>query len=98
MNRIEVSAEEVPLPAWTVQLTDFTQKVLDFLDKDNWDLSVLLCNDPYIRRLNAQYRDKDEATDVLSFTLGETVTDEGESRYLPGDIVISLETLTENAR
>ena len=98
MNRIDVSAAEVPLPAWAGELTGFAQKVLASLHKEDWDLSVLLCNDAYIRKLNAQYREKDEATDVLSFTLGETITDGGGSRYLPGDIVISLETLAENAR
>jgi probable rRNA maturation factor len=94
MNRVEVRAEEVPLPAWTAELIKFTVKILDFLEKQNWDLSVLLCDDPYIRSLNAQYRDKDESTDVLSFSLGETAP---RGRYLPGDIVISLETLGKNA-
>jgi probable rRNA maturation factor len=98
MNRIAVHAEEVPLPRWTEALLRYAQKVLDALGKETWDLSLLLCGNPYIRALNAQYRGKDEATDVLSFTLGETLRDEaGERRYLPGDIVISLETLGENA-
>jgi probable rRNA maturation factor len=99
MNRAAIHAEEVPLPEWTEQLRDYTVRLLDTLHKDNWDLSVLLCNDSCIRRLNAQYRDKDEATDVLSFALGESArTEDGEDRYLPGDIVISLDTLAENAR
>jgi probable rRNA maturation factor len=99
MNRIEVRAEEVPLPAWVDALTRYIQNVLNTLGKDDWDLSLLFCNDAYIANLNAQYRNKDEATDVLSFSLGETYADEdGKERYLPGDIVISLETLEENAR
>jgi probable rRNA maturation factor len=98
MNRVEVHAEEVPLPDWTGTLVQYALNVLDSLGKDNWDLSILLCNDPYIRSLNAQYRAKDEATDVLSFILGETVEEGGETRFLPGDIVVSLETLRENAR
>ncbi|GHV87647.1 hypothetical protein AGMMS50267_00070 [Spirochaetia bacterium] len=99
MNRVAINACEVPLPLWVGALNEYSLKVLAVLQKENWDLSILLCNDVYIRRLNAQYRDKDEATDVLSFNLGETVTGEGgERRYLPGDIVISLETLGENAR
>jgi probable rRNA maturation factor len=101
VNRVEISAGEVPLPAWTPAFIRYVEKVLDTLHKTNWDLSVLLCNDPYIRSLNKRYRDKDEATDVLSFNLGETVHEEtggdGGGRYLPGDIVISLDTLAENA-
>jgi probable rRNA maturation factor len=99
MNRIEVRSEEVPLPSWVDSLTNYILKILHALDKDDWDLSVLLCNNAYIKSLNARYRGKDEATDVLSFPLGETYRDEeGEERCLPGDIVISLETLEENSR
>jgi probable rRNA maturation factor len=99
MNRVEVNAGEVPLPAWADGIRHYALKVLGELGKDHWDLSILLCNDAYIRSLNARYRHKDEATDVLSFELGTRVEDEGgETRYAAGDIVISLETLGENAR
>jgi probable rRNA maturation factor len=98
MNRIEVSAEEVPLPSWTGRVGPFILKVLNFIRRDGWDLSVVFCDNIYIRSLNARFRHRDEPTDVLSFALGETLEEEGERRYLPGDIVISLETLAENAR
>jgi probable rRNA maturation factor len=58
----------------------------------------LICGDETIQKLNAQYRSKDEATDVLSFTLGEFITEGEERRWLPGDIAISLDTLRENAQ
>jgi probable rRNA maturation factor len=99
MNRVEVSAEEVPLPPWSFKAHDYVLKVLERLDRDGWDLSVLFCGDGYIRSLNSRFRNQDEATDVLSFALGETLRDdEAGERYLPGDIVISLETLEANAR
>jgi probable rRNA maturation factor len=99
VNRVAVRAEEVPLPAWERRLHDYSLRVLDRLHRDSWDLSVLLCNDAYIRSLNARFRNRDEATDVLSFPLGTTIPGgpTGESRYLPGDIIISLETLAENS-
>jgi probable rRNA maturation factor len=93
MNRINVNVEEVPPPVWEKKAKAYILKVLHFLEKDKWDLSVLFCGNSWIRQLNLRYREKDEATDVLSFTLGETIR----GRYLPGDIVISLETLDENA-
>jgi probable rRNA maturation factor len=55
------------------------------------ELAVVLGADGAIRRLNARYRGKDEATDVLSFPgLGGA---EG-----LGDVVISVETAERNAR
>jgi probable rRNA maturation factor len=96
MNRVEVQAEEVPLPPWQDRLHRYSLRVLEKLGRDGWDLSLLLCGNPYIRSLNAHFRNRDEATDVLSFPLGETLEEEGE-RYLAGDIVISLDALAENA-
>jgi probable rRNA maturation factor len=98
VNRIEVSVEEVPLPAWTGKLAAYGLKVLDRLHKDNWDLAIRLCDNRYIQQLNARYRNRDEPTDILSFALGETLEEGEGARYLPGDILISLDALGENAR
>jgi len=94
MNKVEISLEGVEPPLWLERAASFAQAALEKLEKRNWDLSVLFCDDQAIRALNKKYRNIDEATDVLSFALGET---EGQ-RFLPGDIAISLETLEENAR
>jgi probable rRNA maturation factor len=99
MNRVGISAEGIKFPPWSGALEAFTLKVLALRGRDNWDLSVLLCGDKTIKALNSQYRNKDEATDVLSFELGAEEEDgAGNTFYLPGDIVISLERLRENAR
>ncbi|VVB09029.1 unnamed protein product [Arabis nemorensis] len=59
------------------------------------ELSVMLCNDDFISKLNKEWRDEDHATDVLSM-----------SQHLPelklpvlmmGDIVISVETAARQA-
>ncbi|MCS7263152.1 MAG: rRNA maturation RNase YbeY [Aquificaceae bacterium] len=57
------------------------------------ELSLYLTDDQTIRRLNKEYRAKDEATDVLSFPFGEWA---GE-HYLLGEIVISVETAKRQA-
>jgi probable rRNA maturation factor len=93
MNRIEISVDGVEPPLWPEKISAFAEAVLEKLGKTNWDLSLLFCGDEVIRKLNKQYRNKDEATDVLSFILGES---DGE-RFLPGDIAISLDTVKENA-
>ena len=57
------------------------------------ELSVALCTDAHIRALNAEWRGKDAATDVLSFpaeTLGDVV--------VLGDCVVSVDTAGRQAR
>ncbi len=99
MNEVDISADDgmnLPFKIESVRL--FAEKVLERIDHDNWDLSIHFCDNNTIKELNHQYRGKDEATDVLSFEAGETYqSDEGEDRILPGDIIISLDTLKENA-
>jgi len=95
MNRVFFSSEEVPLPPWTGAAGIFIRAALRKLNLRNWELSVLFCGNKYIKSLNAQYRNKDEATDVLSFPLGET---DPLGHYLAGDIVVSLDALEENSR
>ena len=97
-NAVEISAEGVGTPPWLDRARDFALAVLERLGKGGWDLSILVCDDAFIRGLNRQYRDRDEATDVLSFEQGETYRDpDGAERFLAGDIVISLDALSRNA-
>jgi len=97
MNNVEINAEEVPLPPWSEAMSGFALKVLDEIKRENWELSILLCGNKTITEFNSRYRNIAEPTDILSFILGETVQDGENTVYLPGDIVISLETLRENA-
>ena len=104
MNRVVVSAVDLPQPGWVKPLKSYALKVLALLGRDKWDLSVVLCGDQTISSLNSQYRGKAGATDVLSFALDEGERfpvgkgSSGRERRLPGDVVISLDTLRENAR
>ncbi|GMO27739.1 MAG: rRNA maturation RNase YbeY [Spirochaetaceae bacterium] len=87
MNHISVFAEEVPLPSWSGRAQKFIDKALRALGHKNWNVSLLVCDDNFIRRLNLRYRQKDEATDVLSFGFDERT----------GDIALSLDSLKSNA-
>lgn len=54
-------------------LVDSTHKTRDNAISDvggfeSVELSVLLCNDHFIRKLNKEWRDEDHATDVLSMS------------------------------
>ena len=66
------------------------------MDRADHELSVLLTNDAYIRELNRDYRDKDAATDVLSFAQMEGDVFVSAVPIL-GDLVISLETAARQA-
>jgi probable rRNA maturation factor len=97
MNDVQISAEGIEAPEWLPAAAAFALRVLGALGVDGWDLSLLVCDDPFIRELNRRYRDKDEATDVLSFEQGDHYRGpEGEERFLAGDIVISLGGLSRN--
>lgn len=61
------------------------------------EISLLFTNDAKIRSLNAQYRGKDKATDVLSFSHIEGLTLLSLDSSL-GDIVISTDTARRQAR
>ncbi|XP_030530661.1 endoribonuclease YBEY, chloroplastic isoform X2 [Rhodamnia argentea] len=59
------------------------------------ELSVLLCNDDFIRKLNKEWRDEDHATDVLS--MSQHVAGLKLPILMLGDIVISVETAARQA-
>ncbi len=66
------------------------------------ELSLTYTDNAGIRALNGEYRGKDAATDVLSFPMFDTASEEicavdGEPAVL-GDIVISLERAAEQAQ
>lgn len=67
---------------------------------DSAEISVSFVDNEQIREMNRQYRDKDSATDVLSFPMGENgrydVNHETGAKIL-GDIVISVPKAVEQA-
>ncbi|KAF8388879.1 hypothetical protein HHK36_025560 [Tetracentron sinense] len=59
------------------------------------ELSVLLCNDEFIRKLNKDWRDEDHATDVLS--MSQHIPELKLPILMLGDVVISVETAARQA-
>ena len=62
---------------------------------DECEISLLICDDAQIQELNKEYREKDYATDVLSFPMSDDPYGEG---GMLGDIVISLDTAKKQAQ
>jgi probable rRNA maturation factor len=69
------------------KIKEIIKFVLREMEKDNSELSLVLCNNDYIHFYNKEYRNKDYPTDVLSFVDGERM---GKITYL-GDIIISID-------
>ncbi len=97
-NRIFASiGEGIVAPDWIDAAVRFMEKAAEVLGYNGEEISLLFCNDEYIKELNKTYRNIDAPTDVLSFESGEEYEDEEGKWKCAGDIVISLDTLPVNA-
>ncbi|MDJ0508865.1 MAG: rRNA maturation RNase YbeY [Crocosphaera sp.] len=89
---------------WEKWFQSWGQSLIDDLPKaSSYEVTLRLTNDAEIQHLNAQYRHKNQPTDVLAFATLDSdfplIADEeqaSEPLYL-GDIVISVETAKEQA-
>lgn len=86
-------------------ILDYAAKYLEL--KDNTEISLTFIHNPQIRKLNAQYRGVDRATDVLSFALEDDsddspiLLDPELAAQIPenlGDLFISIDKVAEQAR
>ena len=62
-----------------------------------YEVTVALCDDQTVRALNAQFRGKDKATNVLSFPALRPPALAGQARQSLGDIVLARETVVREA-
>ncbi|MBP5519986.1 MAG: rRNA maturation RNase YbeY [Treponema sp.] len=98
MNRIYVAMHDgVNEPEWFNNVEPFINKAMKILKFDGQEISMLLCDDVYMKELNSAYRGIDSTTDVLSFENDEEYEDDEGKWKCVGDIVISLDTLPVNA-
>ena len=106
-RRVEVGvAAQVRAPAAgdRAALVRFAEGALDALGRSSAELSVLLCDDGFMRDLNLRFRGIDAPTDVLSFEQDLTVGcgsipgDSIPGDSILGDVVISLDTARRQAR
>jgi probable rRNA maturation factor len=80
-------------------LEDFARQLCLLMRLPPGEFTVRLSNDKRIRKLNRLFRNKDKATDVLSFPADPLDAPMGpdDISYL-GDIIISLDTAQRQAR
>lgn len=94
---VDASLGDVETPFSGAAVEDFIRRVLEDLDIKKGEVSVTLCGDSFIEELNRRYRNKNEPTDVLSFSQNEGYYMGKDSPPIFGDIVISLETVHRQA-
>ncbi|MCE5257191.1 MAG: rRNA maturation RNase YbeY [Spirochaetaceae bacterium] len=97
MNKVTADWCGIEEPAWLENATHFALAALGQMGKEEWVVSLLFCDDEFIQGLNRGYRNKDEPTDVLSFPMGDSISEEGRTVFIAGDIVISIPALARNA-
>ena len=81
--------------ALSARVEEAATVALEAVGRKDAELAVMLTDDEEIRRLNGQWRDRDKATDVLSFSQIEGGPF-GDTLHL-GDVVISVETAGRQA-
>jgi pyridoxine 5-phosphate synthase len=81
-------------PIQLSRLTGFSRRLLKRCGAEQYNLNILLVDDQEIRQFNKEYRNRDEATNVLSFPFceGADASIKGLPVYELGDIVISLDS------
>ncbi|WP_099204054.1 rRNA maturation RNase YbeY [Scatolibacter rhodanostii] len=107
MNKIKVvisnRQKEVKIPTGIRMLVRRCCNAVLQLEEfeDSAEVSVTFVDNEQIHEMNKQYRDRDSATDVLSFPMGENgeydINHESGAKIL-GDIVISVPKAVEQAQ
>lgn len=99
MIEIDIISRLDEEPGWLDDYSKFVQAVLKLENLMEWEISLTLCHDAYIKELNSTYRDKNEATDVLSFCQneGDEIMSFPGQQLSAGDIIVSMDTLGRHA-
>jgi len=98
-NKVKIKYENIPfLEKKEKKIQLLCNKIFDILNINNWELSIVICDDLFIKLLNKEYRNIDEPTDVLSFSqLEDNFPFSCNKSVYAGDIVISVDALKRNS-
>ncbi len=79
-------------------IESLVEKIMVNLECQDQEVSILLTEDAQIRQLNQQFRNIDQATDVLSFPQNTEDDPSLPGELLLGDIAVSLDTAEAQAK
>ncbi len=94
-SNIDIRFDRSGLKKGRGELTTFTRSIIDHTLRElGWTgagISILFCSDKEIQRLNREFRDLDEPTDILSFPAADDPESlRGDGDVYLGDLAISL--------
>lgn len=83
------------------KIENTVERILMLLKYQEFDIGILLTTNATIRKYNAQYRHKDKATDILSFsyhqlTPGQRIQVTEEEDKNLGDLILSIEYIDKH--
>lgn len=92
---------DVDLETWVHLICSATLGYVGF--QPSVEFCVLLTDDSELLRLNAQFRNKDQSTDVLSFPMSEKSELQlkwscGKERVILGDMALSFDTICQDSQ
>ncbi len=92
MNKIELFFEDVESIGLNLQKLEQHAEFLAKNEKKKLgNISIIFCSDEYLLRINEEYLNHSYYTDIITF-------DYSENSFISGDLFISLERITDNAR
>jgi len=92
MIRVSIASPQERVPVDRGRMREVVRTVLNGEGAGDAEISLAFVDNPTIHRLNRQFLNHDEATDVLSFPLGEP-----NARKLAGELVIGADVAREQA-
>lgn len=95
--KVYVKEENEKLPVSIGKLGKIARYVFSETGKAEGDISLVVCDDPFITSLNLKYMQSDSPTDVLAFPMreGKRLPNQGST---VGDIVISVNTAARHSK
>ncbi len=93
MSKISIASPQEVVPIDRGRMREVVRAVLAGEEIGEAEISLAFVDDPTIHRLNRQFLQHDEPTDVLSFPLSEP-----NSRKLSGELVIGAEVALAQAK
>lgn len=90
-NETNEKIEEIESMKYVLEIAIQNQKL------DNVEFNVIIVDNPYIHKLNKEYRNIDRETDVITFALEDHKDIVYENYRLLGDIYISIDKAKEQA-